>query len=73
MNADDQAITIAIIALARSLNLEVTGEGVETAEQQRFLMESNCQQVQGYFCGRPLPAEQFTNLLKNPRLLLNAN
>jgi diguanylate cyclase (GGDEF)-like protein/PAS domain S-box-containing protein len=61
---DDEAITKAIIALAHSLNLKVVAEGVETKAQLEFLRQLNCDQVQGYIFGRPVPAQEFARLLK---------
>jgi diguanylate cyclase (GGDEF)-like protein/PAS domain S-box-containing protein len=54
---DDAAIVESIITLAENLNLEVIAEGVETAAQRDFLKNQNCFFVQGYFYGKPLPAE----------------
>ncbi|CAN5374592.1 EAL domain-containing protein [soil metagenome] len=51
---DDAAVTLAIIRLAHSLNLEVIAEGVETAAQLAFLKHHGCEQVQGYYFSRPL-------------------
>ncbi len=51
---DDAAVTLAIIRLAHSLNLEVIAEGVETAAQVEFLKHHGCEQVQGYYFSRPL-------------------
>jgi len=59
----DATITIAIIELARSLNLNVVAEGVETVEQLNFLQQHHCELIQGYLFSPPLPAEQFTQLL----------
>jgi EAL domain-containing protein (putative c-di-GMP-specific phosphodiesterase class I) len=56
---DDAAIVTAIIFMARSLNLQVTAEGVETAEQSDFLRSLNCDHVQGFYFDRPLPAYEF--------------
>jgi len=53
---DDIAIVRVIIALARSMGMQVHAEGVEQAEQARFLLEQHCQLGQGYWFGRPVPA-----------------
>ncbi len=56
---DDAAIVTAIVAMARSLHLEVTAEGVETAQQAVFLRSLRCNLVQGFHFGRPTPADEF--------------
>jgi len=56
---EDAAIVEAIIGLSRSLGLQTIAEGVETAEQLAFLRSKGCNEVQGYFFARPMPAEQF--------------
>lgn len=56
---DDAAIVSAIVALGRTLNLHVVAEGVETAEQRKFLTEAGCDALQGYLLGRPIPAAAF--------------
>ncbi|MBJ9977603.1 EAL domain-containing protein [Pseudomonas sp. S75] len=53
---EDVAIVRVIIALARSLGMQVHAEGIEQAEQARFLLEQQCDLGQGYWFGRPLPA-----------------
>jgi EAL domain-containing protein (putative c-di-GMP-specific phosphodiesterase class I) len=60
---DDAAIVTAVISLARGLGLNVVAEGVETAEQLRFLRSRSCDTVQGFVFSKPLPAEEMTQLL----------
>jgi diguanylate cyclase (GGDEF)-like protein/PAS domain S-box-containing protein len=55
-DADDEAIVAAVIGLGRSLNLQVTAEGVETAGQERRLRSLGCHNVQGYLYARPMAA-----------------
>ncbi|MDT4290082.1 EAL domain-containing protein [Methylomonas sp. MO1] len=62
-DASDQAIVRTIIAMARTLNLNVIGEGVETEEQKQFLIDNGCTHFQGYLFSKPLPLEQFEMLL----------
>ncbi|MDX2273293.1 MAG: EAL domain-containing protein [Cyanobacteriota bacterium] len=64
--ASDAAIAKAIIALGQSLDLQITAEGVETAEQFHYLRSQGCDDVQGYFFSRPLPAEQVMDILRQP-------
>jgi EAL domain-containing protein (putative c-di-GMP-specific phosphodiesterase class I) len=62
-NSDDAAITVAVIGMAHNLKLQVVAEGVETREQFDFLRRHQCDQIQGYYVSRPLPAEEITELL----------
>ena len=64
---DDTVIVTAIIAMARSLKLRVIAEGVETAEEAAFLRSHQCEEAQGYFFSRPVPADQFATLLIDGR------
>ncbi len=59
---DDAALVMAIITLAHNLRLRVIAEGVETAEQLRFLQLLRCDEIQGYFFSRPQPADQLVAL-----------
>jgi diguanylate cyclase (GGDEF)-like protein/PAS domain S-box-containing protein len=61
---EDTAIVRAIIAMAKSLHLSVTGEGIETAEQAALLRGWACELGQGYFFGRPLNPAALTELLR---------
>ncbi len=58
-NADDVAIARTIVAMAKSLGLTTVAEGVETAEQLELLKSMGCDQIQGFFFSRPLPADDF--------------
>jgi len=64
-NADDAAITNAIINMGRSLNLRVIAEGVETAEDLGFLKEHHCDEAQGFYFSHPVPAMEFAKMLSN--------
>ena len=63
-NPEDTAIVHAIMALAKSLNLKVTGEGIEMAEQAALLGEWGCDRGQGYLFSRPLDGEAASFLLQ---------
>ncbi len=62
-NSEDKAITKAIIAMGKSLGLTVVAEGVETPEQQRFLHEHGCDEMQGYVFSKAVAADEFAALL----------
>jgi diguanylate cyclase (GGDEF)-like protein/PAS domain S-box-containing protein len=62
---NDAAIVRAILTLAHSLNLHVVAEGVETADQLARLRDEGCDEVQGYYFGRPMPARDFIALVSS--------
>ncbi len=64
-NFKDNAMMEAIIAMGRALNLTVVAEGVETVEQQAFLANHNCDEMQGYLFSKPISSEKFAELLSN--------
>jgi EAL domain-containing protein (putative c-di-GMP-specific phosphodiesterase class I) len=63
-NPGAAAIAKAIIGMGHSLQLKVVAEGVETAEQLQLLRESGCDQIQGFYFSRPVPADEFGGMLR---------
>jgi predicted signal transduction protein with EAL and GGDEF domain len=61
----DVAITQAVIAIAKSLDLQVVAEGVETARQLQFVRDCGCEEIQGFLFGLPVPAEEFANFCRD--------
>src|SRR5207248_2033288 len=61
---DARSIVTAVVNLAHSLNLRVVAEGVETRRQSEFLSSMKCDELQGYFFSRPLPANELDQRLK---------
>jgi diguanylate cyclase len=62
--SDDRAIAAAIIAMSRSMHINVTAEGVENFPQLNFLQEQDCQDAQGFLLSRPLQADAARELLR---------
>ena len=60
---DETSIVTAILSMAQSLKLRVVAEGVETQAELLFLQAHNCEEAQGYYFSRPVPADQFAKLL----------
>jgi len=67
-DADDRAITEAIIGLGKALNLTIVAEGVETPEQEKFLREHSCDEIQGYIFSTPIPGDDFVSFLAQHNL-----
>lgn len=61
---DEAAITCAIIALGRSLNMNVVAEGVERREQAEFLLKNGCNEAQGYYFSKPLPVQDLVRYIR---------
>jgi EAL domain-containing protein (putative c-di-GMP-specific phosphodiesterase class I) len=59
----DAGITRAIVAMAKTLNVTVVAEAVETEAQRDFLQAASCDQVQGYYYSKPVPAAQLSAML----------
>ncbi|HHJ4328561.1 TPA: putative bifunctional diguanylate cyclase/phosphodiesterase, partial [Klebsiella pneumoniae] len=64
VDEDDATIVRAIIQLAKSLGMQVIAEGVETAEQEAYIIAQGCNEGQGYLYSKPLPARELTLYLK---------
>ncbi len=62
--AEDKSLTEAIIAMGRTLSLTVVAQGVETKEQADFLRQNACDEFQGYYLNKPVPADQMVELIR---------
>jgi len=61
---DDAAIVVAMIQLAHTLGMSVVAEGVEQEQELIFLAENRCDEIQGFYFSKPVPAEEFEERLK---------
>jgi diguanylate cyclase (GGDEF)-like protein len=71
-NKQSNAIVNATVGVGRPLNIRVLAEGVEDQEQLAILTELGCDEVQGYYFGRPVPVHEADNLLRAARLAQQA-
>jgi diguanylate cyclase (GGDEF)-like protein len=62
-NQSDEALVRAIVAMAKSLNINVVAEGVETELQKDFLSKAGCNTMQGYYYAKPMPAKEIEEML----------
>jgi diguanylate cyclase (GGDEF)-like protein len=72
-NGNDAGITTAILAMARSLDLDVIAEGVETSAQHAFLLQARCPKLQGYLFSHPVPPAAMAGLLRQGTIRAGAN
>jgi diguanylate cyclase (GGDEF)-like protein len=61
---NDKAVVSAVISLGQKLKLQIIAEGVETEAQAAFLRENNCDEMQGYFFSKPLPASDIEEMIR---------
>jgi EAL domain-containing protein (putative c-di-GMP-specific phosphodiesterase class I) len=64
-DSDNKAITEAIIVMGKNLRLTVVAEGVETKEEENFLREQVCDEMQGFYFSKPIAPDKFADLLRN--------
>jgi diguanylate cyclase (GGDEF)-like protein len=70
-DSEDKAITQAIISMGKALGMTIVAEGVETAEQERFLRDHACDEMQGFLFSKPVPSQQLAELLRSAPLLIS--
>jgi EAL domain-containing protein (putative c-di-GMP-specific phosphodiesterase class I) len=63
-DSEDQAIAQAIISMGKALGMTIVAEGVETVEQEAFLRDRDCDEMQGYLFSKPLPPRELADLLR---------
>lgn len=67
----EKAVIESIISLIHKLELEVIAEGVETKEQLEYLIQSNCDNVQGFLFCKPLIESELKNVIEKGRITIN--
>jgi EAL domain-containing protein (putative c-di-GMP-specific phosphodiesterase class I) len=70
-DSEDQAIAQAIISMGKALGMTIVAEGVETAEQEAFLRDHACDEMQGFLFSKPLPPRELAGLLRTSRVLVS--
>jgi diguanylate cyclase (GGDEF)-like protein len=62
------SLVTSIISMAHSIGVRVIAEGVETEAQMKFLTNYHCDEIQGYYFSRPIPASNFTELMRKQKM-----
>ena len=68
-NIESLAIIRAVVAMAESLEMSTTAEGVETEHELSLIRQLGCRKIQGYYFGRPMPAHEASSLFGGAPLL----
>ncbi len=68
---NDKKIVKTLISMAHSMDMKVVAEGVEERDQFDLLNQYSCDEIQGYMLSKPIPAEEITELLKNPQTIMD--
>ena len=71
-NIESLAIIRAVVAMADSLGMSTTAEGVETDKELATVRQLGCKKIQGFYFGRPMPADDALSLFRAPRHQINA-
>jgi len=66
---EDATIVLAVISLAHNLEFNVIAEGVETEQHCHFLRQHHCDEIQGYYFSKPVPAAEFEAMLRSGKRL----
>jgi EAL domain-containing protein (putative c-di-GMP-specific phosphodiesterase class I) len=68
-NPGNSKLADAVIAMGKTLSLTIVAQGIETRAEAEFLRTSACDEIQGFYFNRPLPAEEFQRLLREPDVI----